>query len=469
MSDPTWKLRISSTLVGVVAACTVSWPALAGKRVVILDFKGANQVSAKTAVTRMLRADHEVVPNRQLAVEARKLRVGTDCDPMLIPGLATVLAAEAVVCGQTTGRKLTLKLFNGGDGQLVATLRIPMQRGTLTQATLSRVARRVAPYVAKTWNWAAEEGSSQSGSPPSPPASPALPEQTTTAALPEPNAWEANDGENPLLQSSRRRAKARATATVKASPVAARGRAEGAHAVRLGVGPALLLRRNYRVYDAATERDAQGWKTTPVAGLAVEGEIFPAAWITDGWASNIGLGLSYSRYFGLTWRNNGDPEDHMATHQVFAADLRGRYRHQLGSRTLVVGVHAGYRQSTFVMNDGEGRSIIPDVSFIGLDLGATAQITVIPRWLTVSGRFSYLPVLQQGEIVDASEYGPGAGGGMLFGGTLGGGVFGPVGWCLNVDYARYVVSFDGDPSSARHAAKAADRYLTSVVSLTYTN
>jgi len=437
--------------------------AYAGKRVVILDFDGMGAVPARTAVARMLRGEHDVVARALLESEAGKLHVPTHCDPMMIPGLATVLQAEAVICGQIRRRRLTLKVFNGGDGALMAKVRLPLRRGAMTAATMARATRRLDPIIARTWNWGGEETRSSA---PAKAAPPMLTERTTIAAPPEPNAWEGNDQENPLA-SRHRRSRVRASATVSARPEAVRGRAS--HAVRLSAGPAFLLRRNYSVYEAAVPRDAQGWKTTPVAGLALDGELFPAAWFTQGWASNIGLGLSYSRYFGLSWRNDGDPEDHTATHQVLTADVRGRYRHEFGPRALVVSGHFGYRRLTFAMNDGATPAVIPDVALSSLDMGLEAQMDLLPRWIALSARFSYLPTLGRGEIVQNGEYGAGSGTGLLFGGAASGQIMGPVGWNLSMDYTRYTVVFDGDPTASRHAAKARDRYLTSVLMLTYTN
>jgi hypothetical protein len=473
MSKPSHPRITRSILVPAIvcAGLLASSVAGAGKRVVILDFEGPGNRTARAAVARVLRGNHVVVPQAQLRSEASKLKMQCHCDPLLVQGLASLVHAEAVVCGALPARRnrLTLTVYNGGDGQKVKVVATRLGRTGVSGRVLVRLHRQVEQALAKTWNWEGVEVSKDKKSAPSlsweesaPP--PAMPERNVAAALPDTNAWENDDTENPLNRPKKTRKGQ--VAVVKAKPQTPR-RAEGAHALRLGAGPAFLFRRNYGVYEAARPMDAQGWKTSPVAGIALSGEVFPAAWFTKGWASNIGLGLAYSRYFGLTWKMNNDPEEHSATHQVLSVDLRGRYRLPIGRRHLLFSAHFGYRYLGFTMNDtAEVRAVVPDVTFSSLDLGAAIGFSVLPKWLTISARFSYLPVLDRGEIATAEEYGSGTGGGMVFGGSVSGAIAGPVGWQLDFDYARYAIVFD-DPAATRQAEMARDRYISSILSVTY--
>jgi hypothetical protein len=443
-----------------------SSPAHAGKRVAMLGFEGA--IAARAVVSRMLRAEHQVVPRRTVIEEVRKLRIGTGCDPTTIPGVASVVGAEGVVCGDIDHGRLVLRVLNGGDGAVVATIKMRIGPRGISSAARARAQRTLYAALGKTWSWAAVEVQKTAAEAPARRMSSV--NRDLTAAVPESHgAWENDDSENPLAQTRRPSTKRSvSTAAVRSRPTEPR-RGVGEHAVRLGLGPAFLLRRNYGVSDATAPRDAQGWTTTPVAGFALDAELFPAAWLTRGWAAHIGLGLSYSRYFGLTWRTAGEEEQRAATHQVFDIDLRGRAPIALGERQLVVGAHFGYRYLSFAMNDGQTPAVVPDVAFGSLDLGLTAEITILPRWLSASACFSYLPVLSRGEIVTNEEYGSGGGGGMIFGGGVSGPISGPVGWRLEAEYTRYTVAFDWDPAAARHADKARDRYLTGLLYLTYVN
>ena len=469
------NIRPSSwiALLGLVGLAATSSPAFAGKRVVVLGLE--RHSSTRNAVTRILRRDHEVMPRRAVRREAEKLGIEAGCDPALVQDLASVLRAEAVICGEVRGGRLTLRVFNGGDGQVIRTLRIRMRGRGLSRSIRGKLASLLAPALDRAWNWAAakvdkprRDNLSWEDQPPTPMAERTMP---ATPAAPAPVAWDDNDGENPLTPKHKpRKSKKRAGEAAVVRKRADRPqRPEGAHAFRLSAGLALLLRRNYGVYEAANARDAQGWKTSPAAGVALDAEVYPGAWLTSGIAGDIGLGLSYRRCFGLSWRTSDQPEERKAMHQVFAIDARWRYRILFGERTLVAGVQVGYRRTSFLMNDDVVQAVVPDVAFSGLDLGARAQITVLPRWLTLSAHFSFLPVFSRGEIVTPEEYGSGTGSGLLFGGGLEGLLYGNFGWRLDLDYTRYTVGFYGDPDAARHADKARDRYLSGVLMVTYVN
>jgi hypothetical protein len=450
-------------------------PAIAGKRVMVLGLE--RQTSAHNAVIRILRRDHEVMPRRAVKREAARLGIDAECDPALVPGLASVLGAEAVVCGEVRRGKLTLKVINGGDGKVIRTVRIRMRGRGLSRSVRRKLAEVLAPALEKSWNWAADQVSNRPQSrpnnmrweerPPTPMAERTVP--AAPAAPPTAEGWEDNDGENPLVPTYKPKKKKRAEAVVREETTPSARRPEGAHAFRLSAGLALLLRRNYGVYGAANPRDAQGWKTTPAAGVAVAAEIYPGAWLTSGIGGDIGLGFSFSRCFGMSWRTSSDPQEHKAAHQSLSIDARARHRIVFGERTFLLGLQAGYRRTSFMMNDAAIPALVPDVAFSGLDLGARAQITVLPHWFTLSARFSYLPVFSRGEIAMPQEYGAGKGSGMLFGGGAQGMVYGNFGWRLDVDYTRYAVGFYGDPNAARRAEKVRDRYLSSALMLTYVN
>lgn len=476
---------LAGALLGTLALAHAAPAAAAGKRVIIMDFSGPSNQSVRAAVLRTVRREHAVVPRAELAAEASKLGIDTACDPSLIPGIAQMMNAEAVLCGSVKGRhrlSLVLRVYNGGDGQVVRTIRTRLgTRGVNTRA-LRVIRTHIAPALAKTWNWAAADGDDTPVTEPvaaEPPPEPApvgevaeadseLPQTRAPATVATRTAWAEVDDENPLAAQTSRPSHDREAGTVQASAAPARGMGE--HALRLQAGSAFMFRRNYGVYGAPTERDAQGWQTTPMAGVGVSAEVYPGSWFTDGWASHIGIGASYARYFGLTWRTREDPNERSVTHHVFDVGLRGRYSVDLGFRELHLEGVVGYRYLAFMMNDdATTEAQVPDVNFNSIDLGLGASMAVLPRWLVASARFHYLPTFARGEIATQSQYGSAGGGGMLLGGSLGGALWGPLGWDLSLEYSRYTINFDGDPAAARLAQRARDRYLSGALSVTYTN
>ena len=115
-------------------------------------------------------------------------------------------------------------------------------------------------------------------------------------------------------------------------------------------------------------------------------------------------------------------------------------------------------------------AVIPDVSFSSVDLGAGVQVPLWPRWLHVAASFDYLPVLARGEITTPDQYGAAAGGGgMLFAGGLRGAIRRGFGWRLDIEYAWYTVTFGQDSGARRQAEMVRDRYLSSVLCVTYSN
>jgi hypothetical protein len=286
-------------------------------------------------------------------------------------------------------------------------------------------------------------------------------------AMGESPTWELSDTENPLGRQRRARTPA---ATVRETSSSTRN-VEEDYALRVSLGPSFLFRRNYRVYNPATTGDGQGWTTSPAAGVALAAELFPGAWLTRGWGAKLGVGLSYTRHFGLAWKMNTDPADHSASHQVFTADARARIRLWNSARAPTLLLKVGYHRLDFSMHESPGiPAVIPDVSFSSVDLGAGLQVALWPRWLHVTASFDYLPVLARGEIATADEYGVAASsGGMLFAGGLRGAIRRGFGWRLDIEYAWYTVKFGQDGSSRRKAEMARDRYLSSVLCATYSD
>ena len=480
--------------------------ALGGKKVVVLDFEGKGHQPARAAVEKVLGKTHTVVPHTKVVAESKKLGIGLQCNETNIMGMASIFGAEGVVCGKIV-KGLAVSVYNGGDGKLVRTFRVQLGKAGLGAGAIKSIQKAANAALAKTWNWdTVEKKKPVKPARPDPEPEPAQPDpdpepDSLSQALDKPNpdpdpepepepddtdvVASVEDTEDPLLRKANRLRKRRRRATIRKKAVT-RGRVEGRHALRLSVGPSFLFRRNFRFYpacqapcdiqgvDKSTSNLLQeGWQTSPVGGLAIDAELYPGAWLTKGFGGNVGLGLSYARYFGLSWRMAGDNESHTATHQTLGVDLRARYQILNKPWLPLVFLMFGFQYVEFSMNDGAKQAMFPDVAYSSLDIGGGGEVGIVPRWLHLSAWFHYLPVLGRGEISTSTEWGAGSGGGWNIGGALRGRLWGPVGWRFEFDYISYLVKFKQLPEETStvkgRADKARDRYMTGLLFISFVN
>ena len=494
----------------LMVLCAAPSLAQAGKKVVVLAFEGKDHEAIRTGVEKMLGQDHKVVPHDKLVMESKKLGIGLECNETNIMGAASIFGAEGVVCGKIKKRRLVILVYNGGDGKLIKKFRVKKGKRGLSGGAVTKLRRLGNAALAKTWNWDSVSKKEPAKPEPAPEKKPeggelakaierTPPEAARTTPEPEPEddpgsvVAAMGDDEDPLAKQATHK-KTRA-ATVRKKTKSSPSRLEGRHAVRLSVGGALMIKRNYKFYEVdagvyGADKLAKGWQPGPVGGLAIDAEIFPGAWLARpsslveciirsscmGIGANFGIGVSYSRYFGISWRMEGDPEAHSATHQRLAVDARVRYMIIDKPLQLMVFVKFGYQFTEFSMNDETKPAMFADVAFSSLDVGGGLEISVMPRWLHASSWFHYLPVLSRGEISETSEWGAAGGGGWRTGGALRGKLWGPIGWRFEFEYTSYLASFKWLPeetsqpnTKAGKADKARDRYMTSLLFLSFVN
>lgn len=493
----------------LVAICFLTVPtlAMAGKKVVVLEFEGTGHKAARATVEAELGKTHTVVPHAKVASESKKLGIGLACNETNIMGMASIFGAEGVICGKIEKGKLAVSVYNGGDGKLVKTFKV---KATFSAKSIKKMSKAANAALAKTWNWDTvmdDKGAKPAKKDPEPlpdPEPEPEPEPDTLGKAidrpthpepakdpepepePEPVVGAVADTEDPLARSKKRhrgRRGRRATIKKKSAPA---GRAEGRHAVRLSVGPSFLFRRNFRFYpncqppcdisgiDKSTSNALQtGWQTSPVGGVAIDAELYPGAWLTKGFGGNVGLGVSYARYFGLSWRMADDPDSHTATHQTLAVDLRARYQILDRPWMPLVFLMFGFQYVEFSMNDGGKDAMFSDVAYSSLDIGAGGEIGLVPRWLHFSAWFHYFPVLGHGELTKSDEWGAGSGGGWNLGGALRGQLWGPLGWRFEFEYTNYQVKFKNLPEESSMvkgtAYQAKDRYITGLLYISFVN
>ena len=316
------------------------------------------------------------------------------------------------------------------------------------------------------------------------------PEPDKAVASKETSSW-MSDGEDPIATEKRKEeAQKKAAEEKKAKEEATPDRCPigDCYGVRVMVGATSLFMRRLEVDvgDVGRAVDGEPMTSTPVAGVGVGFELYPGAFFTKGWFSNIGVALRYSRSFGLSWKTDKMKDDDEATtitHQVIEADfLRLRLQPVRDERVPTINFRFGLHHQEFLFNDSDDlfASPVPDLTATSLVVGLGLDVPIVTAKLFFG--FDYLPVLSWGEIMEPTTYrtktststdplgalrGYGVGSGYALQARAG--VRGPlawkIGWHLEASYNYYNISFD--KADARKAEGSEDHFLSGVFYLTF--
>ena len=315
------------------------------------------------------------------------------------------------------------------------------------------------------------------------------PEPDRTLASKETASW-MSDGEDPIATEKRKEDAARKVAeeeerrknqTVVRCPI------NDCYGVRVMVGASALFMRRLEVNVGSVGRsiDGEPVQTTPVAGVGVGFELYPGAFATKGWFSNIGVGLRFARSFGLTWKTDRMTDQDEATeitHQVIAADfLRIRWQPVRSLRVPTLNFRFGLHHQQFLFNDTHdlfSASQVPDLAVMSLVVGLGLDVPIFAAKFFFG--FDYLPVLSWGEIMESTEtrsgsttnqldvlHGYGNGSGYAMQATVG--IRGPlgwkIGWHIEANYNYYNITFD--QLGSRLAEGSNDHFLSGALYLTF--
>lgn len=201
--------------------------------------------------------------------------------------------------------------------------------------------------------------------------------------------------------------------------------------------------------------------------LVLDGQWYPGAHFTDGFASNLGLDLRGLMMFGISSKQRSGGQEFTTNHHALGVGVRLRI--PLGDHEIHLVV--GYGNLAYGLDAAGGASPdVPDVSYGFLRLGAGGRLVVADP-LSLSLAFAYLLPLAYGEIAEAQWF-PHAGGGGLEGELLIG--IALTDW-LDVNaggsFTRFFLSHDPDPTDAsvtalgRVAGGAVDQYVGARVGL----
>jgi hypothetical protein len=237
-------------------------------------------------------------------------------------------------------------------------------------------------------------------------------------------------------------------------------------ALRFAAGPSgstRTLQFNHRAFDQAP-RD---YRNSFVPGARVQGELYPAAFGTKGFLSNLGIGFEFDQTFGLKV-NAGGGTQLPTTSRHFSVDARIRFPIGGSSISLV----GGYGQRTFKVTRGQTMLDLPNTEYKMFNPGLAFRVPVGP--VSIFGDARALLLTSAGEIQTNDSYGPGkvsafeaeAGFEIEITRTIGVRVSGDVaivGYDFNGKGAMSSIR-DQDPTTV-DVGGAADRYIGGAVAL----
>ena len=246
--------------------------------------------------------------------------------------------------------------------------------------------------------------------------------------------------------------------------------------VAVGVG---FMTRNLDFDSASTLAPAQqpnGYRGgTPVAGLAVFGELYPLSFgDRGGWLSGFGIGFGLDRTFTL--KSKLGTTEYDTTQTDYSVGLRYRYNFGNSPNLPSVKLLVGYNHLDFHIDRGMDDIDLPNVSYNYIDAGLAFRVPLTVPWLALFAEGRYLIVLSQGEISEQAFYGDGSAKGLDIGGGIEARI--AVAWSVRggVRYRRLSLDFDGtgtrsnnrDGNAASQDVNGAtDKYLTGYLLVGY--
>lgn len=450
-------------------------PASARRTVSVLTFGGPNGAKARARIVGGLRSQYDMlgasaVPDAcaEFGIPMTKGRNLARC--------AKHVGAVAVVGGKAAGRSLTLVVFSGGNGQVLATVRSPWSRWPS-----KKMVRRALAAVRRALAKAPRRVGRRRVAPPPPPPPP--PPETTPKPTPEDEpgltfkpeeitrdpAPGTGGGtqlppdigpEDPLKSTKPEIKPPTDEPTAKAAPTK-RAKATSPRALALvGVGTWL---RSFSINEPATPASNATYSSGATFALRLEALARPASFFTDNFAADFFARLRYQMVLGLSSGIDAGSEALSTSIMQLLFDVG--YRLEL-DRVLGKGCDAaakgacpqsptvdlsfGYGVTDFEIDWGSQTQSLPNVSygFLLIGLGGNYPFPFFEP-MGAHMRFDYRIVTGSGQISHDQEpgYGPASAGGIAL--TLGlNGHYGNIIARLEYTYTRYFFSFD-DPITRR--------------------
>jgi hypothetical protein len=438
------------------------------KRLGVVTFRGPGEGATRNVVTKAAKAKHfQVVGGQQISKAASKLKVSLDSNDGFL-AVARELGISAFVTGEVSKKKGTLTVRNGADGSVTAEA---SWRGPNP--------RKLAAAVNKTF-WRRLGGAIERGKGPSG-AKQAVVAQEETA--PETGADEGDGAKDKGKSGGGKKVVAAEDAegadhgkkgstsdeagsenVVSARPEREdEGGGSRMEALNVGVGPRFVNRS--LAFNQNVAGGTRNYKLAIAPVLALNVDVFPAAFSQGGFISNIGLTGSLSYMLPVVTT----PVAGVGTYKTYALDwsVGVKVRFPIG----VYGTVAyGDQRYQLVRPANTMADVVPMVDYRYVRIGGGARIPLNSRFL-VMANVAYLQVLSFGQIANSDYFPHTTGRGIEAGAAVayrltpllelqGGADIRRYGLAFNVPFAEFTAN-----PSIRVAGGAVDQYVAGWVAV----
>jgi hypothetical protein len=472
--------RRTLLIIAALAAgmCT---PALARKRVVVLDVEGARNSKIERSLADLVGEQATVLPSTEYRKTARKLKA-TKLSPEQVARVAARMDADGVLESLIVADKgrylLRLRLREGTSGRTIKKIALHLRSPSLTGTMEDALAERLSAAIAglprlESIEEADGDADEEVAAVPAPArkhkaAAAGDDEMDAALVVSDPN----DDGDHPEDQDAPGDDDAQPAASVSGEAAPARAPGQGAC---VAGGLSVIQRKLAFNSRADMTNPPLGYSGAPVPAATVDAELYPMTLAgRSGALADLGIGFSAHKGIGLKTNVtvNGTMVSLPTDETYYGLDLR--YRHKIGERILLVG-SLGYASLSFTIDRTSGQVDVPDSSYRYYQPGLELRYAAGPR-LTLAADARLFLVTATGAIGQAQEYGAA----RMTGGEAGAGV--ELLWGTRLvtrlgarmmmmayqftGVGMQTTSRDGDPASV-DVGGALDRYLQGELSAGY--
>jgi hypothetical protein len=168
------------------------------------------------------------------------------------------------------------------------------------------------------------------------------------------------------------------------------------------LGLSFNMRRMAFSYDPDLESKPPPYKGVPVAGIYIDGTVFPLAigHKRRDMLKNFGLTVMYDRVLKIESKAMGQPLP--TTQARYAVGVAFRY--PIGDKA-VIGARVRYGRQNFTIGTVNGVGAdIPNVHYTIIDPAVTFAVVAAPK-LTIDGKLGFMAITNTGQIQKTDQYG----------------------------------------------------------------
>ncbi len=408
--------RILAALLGMVFLMSAAVPARADTElnVVVLGFRGPAKLAdrAQLMVSRIVRAEHTLIPKRLYTRARRSLRVrggGEETYARVAAAIDADVVITAVVTRKRGRATLNIDIRDGVTGKVAESLSIPLPRAKLTRKVMARTSDELNQVL----EWIEPR-----------------PEQADDDEELDFASEETADDEDDEGDSD---------ADAEGAPVATRSRS---YAGSANAGIAMVGRDLRFTVQRSISADMQPmtYQGTPVGSAYLDAELYPFI-DKSRHIARLGFAFMLEKALRVNSRINLDGVARDFDTAQSRWGVGARYRVPVGKHSLALA--AGYDRLSHSINTNGLALDLPNVSYSYLDLGAGLAIAFADGKWALNGDARYLHVLSAGEISQSSAYGGGTVAGVHVDANMARKLASGIIIRGGVEYLRMAFAFDG--------------------------